>query len=405
MKPLQSRHMFAVLTLAVAAGAHAQTTLPPVDVRDAPTAGGTTNLNEVSNTASRLGVPVRDIPASVEIIDRQTIEDRGKRSTLEVLESGTGFTVGSPGGSPGVASVRGFTGNGVRYLIDGVSAGSAAMVARPGDSFNLDRVEILRGPASVLYGEGAIGAAVNFATRQPSRGTDPVDVLVGWGNLSSRRIGLGSGRAIAPNAWFRVDVSASENKTQQIGNTHDTFRATGSLLVDVTPRLSATIAFDHSRDQQDDAYWGTPLGQGVIDNRIRRTNYNNLNDNRFRSANTWMRANVAWRATDSLTLRNFTYYFDSYRDWRNAETYGFNPTAGTVTRTSFGDLDHRQSLVGNRTEGLVVADFGRVKNRFSLGFDWNHTALTMFSRNAVPASASAGAYANRGTVAHSSRPA
>ncbi|HNK13657.1 MAG TPA: TonB-dependent receptor plug domain-containing protein, partial [Nitrospira sp.] len=136
--------------------------LPEVEVRGQPiqvTGTGSLHLEEVSRSASRLGLSIREIPASVEVVDHTMMQERGLRTISEGVQGATGLSVGDSPGNPVNFSMRGFTNNQLRLLYDGLLLGPAQMTSRPRDTWNLDRIEILKGPASVLYGEGALGGA------------------------------------------------------------------------------------------------------------------------------------------------------------------------------------------------------------------------------------------------------
>ena len=77
---------------------------------------GTLNLDSPSATSSRLGLTLREIPASIEVIGQQTIQERGFRSISEAIEGATGVTVGDAPGDPANFSMRGFTNNQIRLL-------------------------------------------------------------------------------------------------------------------------------------------------------------------------------------------------------------------------------------------------------------------------------------------------
>lgn len=134
---------------------------------------GTLHLDRPSTTSSRLGLMLREIPASIEVIGQQTIQERGFRSISEAMEGATGVTVGDAPGDPANFSMRGFTNNQIRLLYDGLVIGPANMTSRPRDTWNLDRIEILKGPASVLYGEGAIAGAINLPVRRLAPSSPP----------------------------------------------------------------------------------------------------------------------------------------------------------------------------------------------------------------------------------------
>ena len=124
------------LILSTAAiGQEAAVELEPVIVSEPYPPPGL-NLDTPSETGSRLGIPIQQTPASVEIVDRPLIELRTNRTAAEAAEGSTGLTYGNPPGDPSVFSFRGFTDNQITQLYDGIRIGPATMTSRPFDSFN-----------------------------------------------------------------------------------------------------------------------------------------------------------------------------------------------------------------------------------------------------------------------------
>jgi vitamin B12 transporter len=128
-------------------------------------------------TATRIPTLIDEIPAGVTVIDRATIETRGYTTLADALASVPGVHIVQSGGPGGNASlfIRGTDSNHVLVLRDGVP------VNDPGDpdgAFNfgvdtladVERIEVVRGPMSSLWGSGAIGGVVNLITRQGSGG-------------------------------------------------------------------------------------------------------------------------------------------------------------------------------------------------------------------------------------------
>ena len=116
------------------------------------------------DTGSRLGLRAMDIPASIDVIDSTVMQTRGFQRIGDALETVPGVLAGHHPAAPSSFSVRGFTRSQITVLRDGVWLGPANMVMRPQNAFNLDRVELLRGPASVLNGQGAVAGTVNAVT-------------------------------------------------------------------------------------------------------------------------------------------------------------------------------------------------------------------------------------------------
>jgi iron complex outermembrane recepter protein len=118
-----------------------------------------------SSTATKIDTPLRDIPQSIQIIPKEIIQDRQINRVVEALENVSGVTSNS--GTYRVIDnfiIRGFdastnvTRNGLRDLTNNFPGVSAN---------NLEQIEVLKGPASVLYGQGGAGGIINLVTKQP----------------------------------------------------------------------------------------------------------------------------------------------------------------------------------------------------------------------------------------------
>ncbi len=128
---------------------------------------------QVVVTATGVPTPARQIAAGVTVIDRATIEQRGYTDLVEALSTVPGLRVAQSGGAGSQASVfiRGTNSNHVLVLRDGIPINDPA---DPGGAFNfgddtlndIERIEIIRGPMSGLYGSGAIGGVINLITRK-----------------------------------------------------------------------------------------------------------------------------------------------------------------------------------------------------------------------------------------------
>ena len=126
----------------------------------------------VAVTATRVPSAVVNLPAGVTVIDRRTIEERGYVSLVDALDAVPGLRVVQSGGPGSQSSVfiRGTNSNHVLVLRDGIPVNDPG---DPGGAFNfgvdtledVERIEVVRGPMSSLYGSGAIGGVINLITR------------------------------------------------------------------------------------------------------------------------------------------------------------------------------------------------------------------------------------------------
>jgi vitamin B12 transporter len=163
-----------------------------------------TALPELVVTATRTPVTANDNSASVSVITRQDIENRQAADLPTLLSGLAGVSLVQNGGSGQIASlfVRGANSNHVLVLIDGVRLASATAGATALQNLPLhviERIELVRGPRSALYGAEAVGGVLQIFTRQGSK---------------KSRINLNAGFGTEGQAFLNGHVSGQSGKTR-----------------------------------------------------------------------------------------------------------------------------------------------------------------------------------------------
>ena len=132
-------------------------------------------LQPVVVTATRIPTPVREVASSITVVTAADIEARQERTFADVLKDIAGLNVVQTGGPGGVTSVfmRGTNSNHTKVLIDGIDVSDPSNSTGAFDfgqllTPDIERVEVLRGPQSGLYGSDAIGGVINVITRSGS---------------------------------------------------------------------------------------------------------------------------------------------------------------------------------------------------------------------------------------------
>ena len=180
MKNCTNRARFATLSLALGAALSAQ-------------AQSQLQLPNQVVTATRVATAVTDTIADVSIIDRATLELAGQTSLREVLSQQPGVQTASSGSYRSTAGIflRGSVTSQTLVLIDGVRVGSATSGGASLENIPLsriERIEILRGAASALYGPDAVGGVIQIFTREASPGLQ-MDASVGVGTDGQQQAG------------------------------------------------------------------------------------------------------------------------------------------------------------------------------------------------------------------------
>jgi vitamin B12 transporter len=164
----------------------------------ASTAGMASDDNHIVVTATRTPIPIEEVLAPVIVIDRDSIERSAAGDVTELLRFHAGLDLGRNGG-PGQTTavfIRGAESNHTLVLVDGIrinpgTIGVAALQNIPPSM--VERIEIVKGPRSALYGTDAIGGVVNVITRRGAR--DGWAAEVGYGAYDTRQASLNGGFA------------------------------------------------------------------------------------------------------------------------------------------------------------------------------------------------------------------
>ena len=215
-------------------------------------------LDAIASSGSRLGLSSRDLPASVSIITQEMMQLRGLRTAVEAVEAAVGMTGGTQFGSIPSYSTRGFGGNNVSILRDGIRQNTASQSSRTVDSFILDRIEVLKGPDGLMYGEGAIGGAVNYISKSPGA-TFRGDALASLGPWGSYRVGAGIGGPVGGTRLsYRADYSHNETNGYQDRNYQRYDAVALSIGWRASDRFSLTW-WGTFLDDRNESYYGNPV--------------------------------------------------------------------------------------------------------------------------------------------------
>lgn len=191
-------------------------------------ADGATDLDQIVVTATRTPQSLANTLASITVIDRERIDRLQPASLPELLRGTPGLTFANNGGAGKITtmSLRGAGGSQVLVMVDGVrigsaSAGLAAFQDIPVDQ--IERIEIVRGPFSSLYGSEALGGVIQIFTRRPEGAFAP-HASVALGSFDTRRASAGiAGKQ--GNGWY--SINAAHERTEGI----DACRGSGTLFV------------------------------------------------------------------------------------------------------------------------------------------------------------------------------
>jgi len=349
------------------------------------------DTNVVAASASRLGLTVRETPASVEIVDQQKMQQEGYRTTTETAQGAVGVLSGDAAGAPAGFSMRGFTFGDVNVLYNGIWIGPQDITSRIMETSNLDRVEFLKGPSSLMSGLNAIGGSVNYVTKQPTTGPIKNELDTSIDTLGTYRTHFGSGGSTTIDGLdYRVDLSQSKIASFIDGDYENLSNFSAQLNYRVSDSFKVFGAIEYKNDAGH-AYWGTPLvptsfsgpfarsgvvsgtavntfdgsilGPLAVDSRTLTTNYN-VADNSVGAHELWLRGGFEWALANDVTLKNQVYDYSAQRHWFDSETYAFDLGTSMIDRDRFF-VNHNQHVFGDNTDVAWNSSLFGMENRLA----------------------------------------
>ena len=224
-------------------------------------------------TATRLATPLNALTSTVTLLDARDLQSEGLTHVADALRRVPGLVMArqSSFGGPAALFMRGGESDYVRVLVDGIP------VNLPGGSLDIgrltlddvERIEVLRGPASVLYGSEAVSGVIQIFTRR-GNGAARVTAELGAGSYDAQRASLGAGGGSARMGWsLQADRHASDG-VLPFNNAYRNDGISGSLSLapDARTDLRLTTRYNTSMYQ-----YPTNSSGGVDDRNAERTEH------------------------------------------------------------------------------------------------------------------------------------
>lgn len=334
-----------------------QVGMAQAQIRDTLNMGKTHEIDEVVVTGTRNETDVRHLSQTVTVVDRSKIDRSLQSSLLPVLtEQVPGLFVtargimgyGVSGGAAGSISLRGLSGGTARLMvmIDGHPQYAGIFghpIADAYQSFLAERVEVLRGPASVLYGSNAMGGVINIVTRKMQGDGVKTNVRAGYGSYNTleteltNRIRKGRFSSVVSGSYNRTDGHRPDMGFEQYGG----YAKLGYEMTD-----NWNVWGDVNVTHFNASYPG-PAGAPLVDG-----------DQRITRGMTTLAVENHYEKTSGAV----SFFYNWGHHWIND---GYTPSAGE------GPKDER-FLSNDNMMGVSLYQSARLfrGNRTTLGFDW-----------------------------------
>lgn len=329
--------------------------------------------------------PLLDTPRSVTIIPQATIEERGARSLMDVLRTTPGITFGSGEGGTPVGDrpfIRGYEAS-TDIFIDGMR--NLGRISN--EAFNLEQVEIIKGPGSAYTGRGSTGGSINMVSKAP-KGNNFINANASAGTENDWRLAVDSNWRIADIAAIRVN--AMKYKGDVAGRDEVDFNRWGiapSLILGLNGPTRAIFSYYGIRGK-DLPDLGIPFD--TINNtgrpiKVDRDNYYGSSTRDWRKNNVDMGTiTLEHDINEDFIVRNRTRYSNSLNVYIMTR-----PTINTATGLVNRDLRSRNSVntaLINQTDLRGKFNLFGIENTFVTGleFSWEDIKTGTISADVIP---------------------
>ena len=317
-------------------------------------------------TATKIPVSLMATPASVGVVENTLFQTQGATYLGDALRNVSGVNVQSGFGTFDLFFIRGLDSlsNGL-VLTDGAAEPETTYY----QLYNVDRVEVLKGPGAFLYGGNPLSGTIHLVRKQPIF-QNAFSIENSYGSFESYRGAIdwniaNSDRDMA----FRVNGLWENANNYRDDKDNDLFAFNPAFTWKINDRSSMNVNFEYvTNDYEPDA--GIPVIGDVTPDVEPTVSYQAPFDV---SSQDIYRARFDYetRLTDSVTLRNKFYYTDL--DWQSdgtlfAATIPAGPSDYFIVRTQ-SQLDDRQKLVGNQVEALFALHTGSIEHKLLTGFE------------------------------------
>jgi iron complex outermembrane recepter protein len=332
-----------------------------------------TFVAEEASTATRTDTPIRDVPQSIQVITRKVIEEQRAFRLQNTLENISGINATESAASLYESIIiRGFDATTRTYFRNGLFDPFAQFTAS--DTYNIRRIEVLKGPAAVLYGQGDPGGVINIVTYKPLPGA-AYSANATIGNFNFYRSELDATGPLNQSKTFLYRLNVAGQKAHSFIDfaNRDLLAINPSLTWLMGSRTTLTVDFDYLRRWSNDPY-GLPA-QGTylpnINGPIPRHRSTTLGDfSTFNRTSYRVGYDLTHQFDDKWSIRN-AYRHTISEDDRNNLYAGFDGTLEPDQRTIQRFQVLQPGIARRHAHSMITNLVGHF--RF---FEMDHTVLT-----------------------------
>ena len=338
-----------------------ESTLPTITVSAKVSSGYT--VPKIS-TATKTNTPLIDIPQSISVVTREAIKDQNILSMSDAVRYVPGMGISQGEGNRDALVFRGNRSTG-DFFVDGIRDD----VQYYRDIYNIERVEVLKGPNGMIFGRGGSGGVINRVVKEAS--WSPIqEITAQAGSFNAKRVALDVGQGINEVAAVRLNAMYENSGSFRDGVDLKRYGVNPTVTIMPTNNTKVVLNAEYFKDERV-ADRGIPSFQGRPLNTNVSTFFGDpnrsLSDSELKAAN----ALIEHKFDNEVTIRNRTRYATQDKFYQNVYPNAVNAAGTGVDINAYHDTTQRDTFF-NQTDLLFSLNTGKVKHDLVVGLEIGH---------------------------------
>ncbi|MDB5840942.1 MAG: TonB-dependent siderophore receptor [Herminiimonas sp.] len=361
----EARHIAAVAMSGLALGAAwpesamAQSVLPEINVSSQADRG---YAAKQSTTATKTDTDLRDTPQAISVVTEAQISDQAAQSLQEALLYTPGVNFAQGEGNRETPIFRGISTTG-DFFVDGVRDD----VQYYRDLYNIERVEVFRGPNAMIFGRGATGGLINRVTKTPSW-TPGYGGSLTFGSWANRRATVDINQPLNQDLAFRLNGLYENSNSYRDGVSIERSGVNPTLSWRVAPKTMVTVGYEYFKDDRIadrgiSSYLGAPVQTD------RSTFFGNAAGSPTGTTLNAATALIEHTFDNGALLRNRARYADQDKFYQNVFPGAVNAAGNAVAISAYNNAMTRESWF-NQTDLIFPLVTGAVKHKILVGAEF-----------------------------------
>ena len=349
-------------------------------------------------TPTRKSENQKNIIANTTVITEEEIEQAGLSSLSELLQKQSGIEISNLGGPGKVSSIniRGTSSTHSIILLDGMRIGASTSGMTAIENLPLsqiEKIEIVRGPASSLYGQDGIGGVIQIFTKKGREGFHPY-LNIGYGRYQTKQLNAGISGGNKTTS-YALNISGT-NTDGFSAFVPDSSKASNTQNLDKDKyknrSISSTLSYNLNKDYKIDLQYFLTTGRNMFDNRFANSspdqNYRDKSKQEVYAMKTTGQINKLWES--SIKIGKSTDLYSAQQHY-NMDTFVYDPDVVDLYETTQYQMTWQNNIKLNKGSLVMLYDFlqekidttdlydktKRTNNGFVLGYNIEYNQNTL----------------------------